>query len=189
MRTKKTMSQYTDWNPILKHIPDTNTKTILELGCGKGTKFLVDKFQQVISWETAHNDKWWNHSQNDYGKLSNWRGYFYDHAHWGFDTVDKIIAKSKGKNRSDTSALDRYWAALIDEVDMSTIDVAFVDQGFHQRGETVTKFIELNIPYIFWHDTNAGQAYGYNKLDIPPRYETIKTLKGQGTKLIGLVNE
>lgn len=177
------MSQYTDWEPILKHIPDTETKIVLELGCGKGTRFLIKAFQNVISFETAHNDDWYRKSENDYSAKPNWRGYFQPHSHYGFDVVDKIIAKSKGKNRSDTSALDKYWTELCDNVDLSTIDVAFVDQGFHQRGETVSKFMKARIPYIFWHDAKAEQVYGYDKI-VLDGYVKVKRLNGQGTQLI-----
>ena len=48
-------------------------KTILELGCGLGTKELIQKFGKVISFETAVDDKWMNITIEDNKDATNWK--------------------------------------------------------------------------------------------------------------------
>lgn len=188
---------YTDWNPILNNIPNVEDKTILELGCGKGTKYLVDRFKFVYSWETWKDSEWWKYSQEQYSQYSNWEGYFKDFKHWGFDESEKLL-KGSGKSEygkvRDLTALNKYWDSLVSTIDISTIDVAFVDQGFHLRGETVNRFMELGVPYIFWHDSNNNTPkaslgkpytlYGWDLINIESPYYVVNTLGGKGTVLI-----
>lgn len=188
---------YTDWVPILEEIPEIENKTILELGCGVGTRALIDRFKLVHTWETASSDTWWNYSKAEYSSSDNWRGYFQDFKYWGFDKTELSIKSGSGGSwgrKRDLTALDKYWEALTSTIDMSTIDVAFVDQGFHLRGETVLRFMELGIPYIFWHDAKnyypKGQVYSlYGWHLIKMRNTPYKVLanrrEGKGTILVG----
>lgn len=175
--------QYIDWVHILDSIPTTKEKTILELGCGAGTKYLIENFKQVHSWETWADDKWFNYSKEDYSQSSNWKGYFKDFKHWGFDITEENLLNSGGLSR-DTTALDKYWIEMLNNIDIKTIDVAFVDQGFHLRAETINRFFELGIPYIFYHDSNCGHSlYGWGLINKPDDYSQLVLPSGQGTVL------
>jgi hypothetical protein len=188
---------YTDWTSIVNDIPNAKDKVILELGCGVGTKTLLDNFKFVYSWETYPTNEWWDYSNEQYSKYANWKGYFKDFDHWGF-TETELLLKGSGKPEygkvRDLTALDKYWESLLSTIDISKIDVAFVDQGFHLRGETVNRFMELGVPYIFWHDSNNTTPkdkpytlYGWDLINISTPYRVIKTLGGKGTTLISKV--
>jgi hypothetical protein len=175
--------QYIDWVDILNSIPSTKEKTILELGCGAGTKYLIENFKYVHSWETWVDDKWFNYSKADYSQYPNWNGYFKDFKYWGFDITEEDLISSTGFSR-DTTALDKYWKEMLNEIDIKTIDVAFVDQGFHLRAETINRFFELEIPYIFYHDSNHGSnLYGWGLINKPNHYTSFNFSAGQGTVL------
>lgn len=175
--------QYIDWVYILNYIPTTKEKTILELGCGAGTKYLIENFKQVYSWETWTDDKWFNYSKEDYSQFPNWTGFFKDFNHWGFNVTEESLMNSGGSVR-DTTALDKYWEEMLNKIDIKTIDVAFVDQGFHLRAETVNRFFELGVPYIFYHDSNDGHhLYGWGLINKPDNYTPSYFPGGQGTVL------
>jgi hypothetical protein len=153
---------YLDWTTTLGTIPNKEEKTILELGCGLGTKELIQKFGKVISFETSVDDKWMNITIEDNKDATNWKYSFKPLSYYGFDTSEKNLLDSNGSIRSKTE-LNNYLTELDLFISDTIIDVAFVDQGFHQRGETVNWFMERGIPIIFAHDTNVGiPLYGWD---------------------------
>lgn len=176
------MSITTDWIQHLSLIEDKENKTILELGCGVGTKTLVQTFKKVYSFETFKDDSWFKKTTSELKEFNNWETTFNPFSYYGFDKSEGELLKSGGKTRNQ-KPLEKYLSALEDWIDLSIIDVAFVDQGFHLRGETINYFMEKSIPIIFAHDTNqAPKLYGWN-LPTPESfgYKVEGPSKGQGT--------
>lgn len=177
------VSAYTDWSPALDAIKNIETKTILELGLGAGTQALINRFKKVISFEVARNDEWYHKSVEDYSKHPHWSSKFLLMSQLGLDVADDELLRSGGSNRN-TESMKLYFAALEEFVPTyEGIDVAFVDQGFHFRGEAVNYFLEKGIPEIIAHDTfNHDHIYGYDTIKLPPNYVT-QTFGGLGTTL------
>jgi hypothetical protein len=168
----KVNDKYIDWHPILNHITNSHELTILELGCGTGTAFLLDKFKFVYSYETNTRDNdgiWFKSSMNAY-KDRNWQGFF--------DTSWPSVQKDVDITELITS--------ISQCIDLDSIDVVFIDPGFKNRAECVLAFANTKkYKYIFTHDTNTQpQLYNWALLNDMPEYYTITaTLEGQGTKL------
>lgn len=101
----------------------------------------------------------------------------------GLDVADDELLRSGGSNRN-TEAMKLYFAALEEFVpSYEDINVAFVDQGFHFRGEAVNYFLEKGIPEIIAHDTNGhDHIYGYDTIKLPSNYVT-QVFGGLGTTL------
>lgn len=164
---------YIDWIQHLGFIDNPQDKTILELGCGRGTKTLCDTFKYVYSFETWHNDEWYEYTLRELQDKKNWSSYYKDFSYYGL-SGDAI--------RPQTKAFEKYNKELEQWVDLSTVDVAFVDQGFYLRGESVNYFMSRNIPIIFAHDTNKiPHKYGWDVIN-PTKYgyTVSKKKEGQG---------
>ena len=165
-------NKYIDWQPIIEYIPDSYKLVILELGCGIGTKFLIDKFKFVYSYETNTRDlqgHWFNLSREAYKNLS-WEGFF--------DTRFPDI-----KSNVDITML---MAGIKNFVDLDLIDVIFIDPGFKNRAACVIEFANMKkYKYIFTHDTNTHlDLYDWPLLEkIPNCYSLYASIGGQGTKL------
>ena len=165
------MNRYTDWIDILDHIPDKKNKTILELGCGVGTQNLVDNFKFVYSFETNTRDKdgYWFKQTEATHLNSNWKGFF-----------------SKEYPGSPVS-IKNFYKDIQKNIDFDTIDVLFVDPGFHNRAECVVYFSNnTNISEIFTHDTNTEpNLYKWDLLNnINSSYTLVASSKNQqGAKL------
>jgi len=174
---------YTDWIPALDGIKDIQNKTILELGLGAGTQTLISRFKRVISFEVARTDEWYNNSVAEYSRYPHWSSRFISMKDLGLDRADDELLKSGGRIRN-TEAMKAYFAALESFVPTyQGVDVAFVDQGFHFRGETVTYFLEKGIGEIIAHDTfNFDHIYGYDAVKLPSNYVTY-VFGGLGTTL------
>ena len=179
-------SNYIDWFPILPFIPNKKEKTILELGCGLGTKKLCEEFERVLSFETSRSDEWYVKTTKDLESFQNWRGHFKSFDHYGFSDSDPKLLSSNGLTR-DLTPLDLYITELESFVDLSEVDVGFIDQGFHLRGETVNFLMSKGIPFIFLHDLNESpQLYGWNLIEFEKyNYEGAVSISSrQGTLLL-----
>jgi hypothetical protein len=174
--------KYLDWTETLGIIPNKEQKTILELGCGLGTKELLQRFRQVLSFETAVDDEWMNKTIEDNKDATNWKYAFEPFSYYGFDKSEKKLLDTNGTVRSKT-ALTKYLTELELFIGDTVIDVAFVDQGFHQRAETVNWFMEKGIPIIFAHDTNFGSdVYGWDLIQNQKMgYNRAGNFTSQGT--------
>jgi hypothetical protein len=162
---KTLIEMYTNWYPVLDTISNKKNKNIIELGCGIGTKKLCEEFKSVFSFETAKDNYWYKKTEEDLKNFKNWHGYFRSFEHYGIDKSDEKLLSSNGSVR-DTVALEKYFEELESFVDLSSIDVAFVDQGFHTRGESVNYFFSKGIEFVFAHDFNsAPNLYGWNIID------------------------
>lgn len=170
------MSRYLDWQPIVDSIEDSKNLTILEFGCGEGTTYLLDKFKYVYSYETNSRDidgNWFKYT-SDQHRGKNWTGYFDDN----FPGTSVDILKFK--------------THVLETVDISSIDVLFVDPGFKERAECVLNFAELfHFKYIFVHDTlTEPELYNWPLLtNMPTRYMLhAEITSGQGCMLWKLIN-
>jgi len=159
------LKMYTNWYPILDIIENKNKKNILEFGCGVGTRKLCEEFKKVYSFETAKDEEWFLKTKTDLKHFDNWDVYFKSFSYYGIDYSDAQLLSSNGSTR-DIKPLEKYLNELDNFVNLSDIDVAFVDQGFHNRGETVNYLFSKGVPFIFAHDYNcAPDLYGWNLID------------------------
>ena len=178
------MRNFTDWEVALPSISDKEFKNILELGCGMGTRILSRKFKYVYSFETARDSKWYDITKKDISDADNWSSYFQPFSYYGFDITEDEVKSSGGSVRNLTP-LDSYYTHLNKFVNLDDIDVAFVDQGFHFRAETVLYFMEHGIDEIMIHDSSFGKTmYGWGLIDEGKYgYTSQEYLGGQGTKI------
>jgi len=160
------MGNYTSWIPSLKDISNIQEKTIIELGCGTGTKTLIDKFKHVYSFEYARSKEWYDKCTGDYRDFNNWTSKFYlmDSE---LNNSDMELIKSGGKIRK-TEDLSLFFKRLDEFIIENNVkfDVGFVDQGFHFRGETVNFLIKKEIPLIMAHDCEYPAMYGYDIVNL-----------------------
>lgn len=154
---------YTDWLGGLTLIPDRKDKVILELGLGEGTIHLINNFKQVYSFECYKDDVWYNVCNNNYGWNQNWVRTFVNFTDIGMDIADNDLLNSGGGIRNP-DVFNAFIGKLMDWIDLTTIDVAFVDQGFHMRGESVNFFLNLGVPIVMAHDFKVfdNNLYGWN---------------------------
>lgn len=157
-------ANYLDWHFSLDSIPNKEESKILELGCGIGTQYLCNEFKEIYSFEVFYTREWFDISTQMLSKWDNWKGKFYTFDELDLMQAEKQLIESRGQIRNK-EALNPFYNKLNEFVDLSTIDVVFVDQGFHFRAETINYFMSLNIPYIFAHDTRGGaEMYGWNTI-------------------------
>lgn len=172
------MEKYINWSQSLDLIKNIHKKTIVELGCGVGTKILLDRFKKVYSFEVAQTREWYDKCIQDYHQYNNWGSEFYLMSNIKLDIADKMLLDSNGVNRNVESLKPFY--DLLEQfipINDKNIDVALIDQGFHLRGETVTYFLQRQIPYVIVHDiTDCIYIYGYDKIICPSNY-TVKEVK------------
>ena len=166
------IDRYLDWEPILNSIENIEDLTVLELGCGLGTSQLLNKFKFVYSFETNSRDidgKWFDYVSEQHVNNSNWKGYY----NTNFPGININVNKFKNE--------------VLDTIDISAIDVLFVDTGFAQRAQCVLEFANLlHFKYIFVHDTMTEPLlYEWKLLEnMPSNYSLhAEIVSGQGTKL------
>ena len=172
------MGTYTDWTKHLDFIPDKHKKNILELGCGVGTEILCEQFKMVFSFETWMDDEWYRKTV-DKITSDNWSHFFRPLSHYG-------LHRRYERDNRQVLAFKKYTDTLMRWIDLSQINVVFVDQGFYMRGESVNFFMRKNVPTIFAHDTNkrlAGSGYGWHLTKEKSfKYNTHTFREGCGVK-------
>jgi hypothetical protein len=177
---------YTDWIPNFEKLEDKHDKVILELGCGLGTKYLVDNFKKVYSYEVTTSPYWYNKTKEDLNKYSNWESIFYYDKY--IKEYDNKIVSSRGITR-ETMPLKRYFKQLHNFVNVRDLDIVFVDQGNHFRAESAMYFMSWGIPLVIIHDskkfpTNTDKLYGYDKIKCEDyNYWYVAFTTGQGTTM------
>jgi hypothetical protein len=171
------LNKYTDWIPVIHDNLDKYNMKIIELGCGDGTRYLVDKFNEVISIEF---------SRYEYEYLVKSPNHTFIKLDPLINTIEKddVLISTHGHNRPDfTSEVN----LLMNEIKKHNADVIFVDFGFHFRGEVVNALIEWGgIKTIVYHDTNFPY-YGYKSIYTNSNgtsYDMITNSNGQGTTIL-----
>jgi 16S rRNA A1518/A1519 N6-dimethyltransferase RsmA/KsgA/DIM1 with predicted DNA glycosylase/AP lyase activity len=157
---------YTDWQEAFDQIPNKDQMTIIELGCGEGTQYLLDNFKKVISIE-------YSRYPYDFTVTSPKHTFVKFEASQKTIKKDDVLIETRGETRPDfTEEVDM----LMDEIMKYKADIIFVDFGFHFRGEVVKTLVKWDkIKIIAFHDTNFPY-YGYPKVDTKYEYKD-----GQGT--------
>jgi len=164
---------YTDWQEAFDKIENKDQMTIIELGCGEGTKYLTDNFKEVISIEFSRYPYDFtvtspNHTFVELKPLKS--------------TIegDSVIIENKGKIRPKFVYEINL---LINEIKKHKADFVFVDFGFHFRSEVVQELIDLGkYKYIAYHDSNYPY-YGYDNIDCK-NYTKQEDKMGQGTIIL-----
>lgn len=167
---------YTDWQESFDKIENKDQMTIIELGCGEGTKYLTDNFKKVISIEFSRYpyDFIVTSPNHTFVKLESLK-----------DTTEKddVLIETRGETRPDFT---QEVNLLMNEIKKYKADMIFVDFGFHFRGEVVQKLIDWgNIKIIAYHDTNEPY-YGYSEVqpNLNKAYQGYLDPKGQGTNIL-----
>ena len=163
---------FIDWQVAFDNIPDKDQMTIVELGWGEGTFYLLDNFKKVISIELSRYTY-------PYTQIEN---HTYIELQPEKDTLtkDDLLIETLGKDRLQFQSEIKN---LMTEIKEHEADIIFVDFGFHFRGEVVQELIDLDrYKYIAYHDTNFPY-YAYDKLDYK-EYSKQEYLGGQGTVIL-----
>jgi 16S rRNA A1518/A1519 N6-dimethyltransferase RsmA/KsgA/DIM1 with predicted DNA glycosylase/AP lyase activity len=181
---------YTDWQEAFDYIPNKDQMTIIELGCGEGTQYLLDNFKKVISIE---------YSRYPYDFTVTLPKHIFVKLEASQETIEKddVLIETMGETRPDfTEEVDM----LMGEIKKYKADMIFVDFGFHFRGEVVEALVKWDkIKIIAFHDINEPY-YGYPKpilivpsgLDEQPQLQPIQLgppghfPNGQGTVILDL---
>lgn len=167
---------YTDWtNAVDLVIPDRKELSILEFGLGAGTKYLLDNFKFVYSYELIderdHTLKEWAQvSKQEYKDYKNWEVEVINWGDIGFIDYDPNLC-SKLVNRIDELYIKYNFEAIL------------VDGGYHVRGDIANYILNKFAPkYVIIHDTNFNfEVDGYGRINLPKAYDTFKYNEGEGT--------
>jgi hypothetical protein len=165
-------ASYVDWIPSVKDmIPNSNELTILELGIGVGTKFLLDNFKYVYSFECAFDRDWFDKCAMDYGTeyTKKWKPIFKSLNHFDLVDITNAIAKRDFSTR-EAKGLHALFSELENLINLDSVDVVFVDPGFYHRAELAEYFMNRRTPIVYVHDyiPRVRQLYGYDKMNLYP---------------------
>jgi hypothetical protein len=169
---------YTDWIDIVDPtILNKNELSILEFGLGEGTKYLLDNFKYVYSYElndNAHPEyiEWWDLSNKSYGDYSNWGRELVWYNEIGFVDYNPNLPIQL------TQRIDK----LFNEYNF---EVVLVDGVGHCRGDVANYILNKQAPkYVIIHDTNFNYDIdGYRRIVLPSNYEIVKYTGGEGTHI------
>jgi hypothetical protein len=157
--------------------------SVLEFGLGYGTKYLLDHCEEVTSCEIILPDQttgWFTSIQDLFQKYSNWTPVL-KRGSRSMQNGNLLAYRDK----KDPTLYDAtYLLELKDICDElfkdKAYELAFVDPGFHMRGDLVNELFD-RVSIIVAHDTNiAPRIYGWNKIHTPCNYEKIVFTEGQG---------
>ena len=163
---------FIDWQLAFDNIPDRDQMTIIELGWGEGTKYLLKEFKKVISIELSRYTY-------PYTQIEN-HTYIELQPEQNTLSKDDVLIESLGQYRPEFQSEIKK---LMAEIKKHKADFIFVDFGFHFRGEVVQELIDLDkYQYIAYHDTNFSY-YGYGNLSCE-NYTKQEYKKGQGTIIL-----
>lgn len=159
---------YTDWTPILEMIQGKKDSSILEFGCGQGTKALVDNFKKVFSFEIQNDRFWFDKTVNDLQGRENYQ-YDYVDAPELFAEHDEFTKSERPNHLGRNFQAIRPARRLLEILEKSKeripykdFDGFFVDAGLYLRGEMVNFVLQFEPKFIMVHDTNGFADYGYN---------------------------
>ncbi len=167
---------YTDWQEIVETAIEGKKKmNILEFGLGAGTKYLLDNFNFVFSYELIDSRdhtliSWYEHSVDEYKDYTNWKSEVVFWKDVNFKDYDPNISP--------------LVLARIDELfETYNFDCVLVDGGYHVRGDIANYILnKFHTKFVIIHDTNYNyEVDGYERIILPENYETIKYTIGEGT--------
>jgi hypothetical protein len=169
---------YTDWIGITDPtLQNKSTLSILEFGLGEGTKYLLDNFMYVYSYELNDDHhpeyiEWWDKSNDDYKSYSNWGRELHWYSEVGFIDHNPILPEKL------TERIDELFRE-------HNFDAVLVDGVGHCRGDVANYILHNHSPnYVIIHDTNFNyEVDGYGRIQLPSQYETIIYTEGEGTHI------
>ena len=169
---------YTDWIEIVdKTISEKDRVSILEFGLGNGTKYLVNNFKHVYSYEIIDDadptlEEWGKQSIQELGHYSNWDYEIVKYSEIDFIDYD-IDLSSKLLKRID-ELFNKY-----------KFEAVLVDGGYHVRGDIANYILnKFSAKYVVIHDTNYNyEVDGYERISLPKNYSTVKYTEGEGTHI------
>jgi 16S rRNA A1518/A1519 N6-dimethyltransferase RsmA/KsgA/DIM1 with predicted DNA glycosylase/AP lyase activity len=172
-KKETTINEFTDWQLTVDKIANKDKMTIVELGWGQGTYYLLENFKKVISIELSRYTYPYTQLENHtYIELTPNIKTFYK---------DDVLIDTRGETRPE---FNKEIANYMAEIKKHKAEVIFVDFGFHFRGEVVQELINLNQhQYIIFHDTNFPY-YGYDRLDYKNYSLKFIDKNGQGTIIL-----
>ena len=169
---------YQDWIDIVEPTLENKSKlSILEFGLGEGTKYLLEKFKFVYSYEL--NDDafpelidWYHISEKDYGHNKHWGREVNWYNEIGFVDYDPNLPIKL------TTRIDELFSKY-------SFDAVLVDGVGHCRGDVANYILNKHMPkYVIIHDTNyAYEQDGYHRIILPEIYDTVKYSEGEGTHI------
>jgi len=184
---KNTIDHFQDHQDIIKQY---NINSVIEFGVGEGTNVFLEncigKITSVELFTTNHTtaellkistDEWIDYSINQFEKYDNWNAVKYDVQSPILNAEYDVTGKgNKGITRGNNPSSKEYikeLSGLIDTLNVSEYDMAFVDPGIHLRGDIVNLlFNKVNI--ITAHDFHTKEIYGYSRITIPTNYSGYK---------------
>jgi hypothetical protein len=154
---------------VKKYIEKFKIHSLLELGVGNGTEFLLDNCDHVTSLEIIEsglNDYWFNLCLEKYKTRDNWENICIKTT----DTMKKAnqLAISERYPLKYTDHIKEYTSLIKGILEKRNYDMVFVDVGIHNRGDLVNILLQEKIKVVFAHDTSRDpnrilkNIYGYN---------------------------
>jgi hypothetical protein len=195
------MSEYIDHLPTWQTLAgqhDFSNMTLLEYGCGAGTKTLCQLFKKCVSIELYDKSflppNWFLQLELQMRKdaVNNWEGKLVQ--------VSENISNIEHQIRYQDLIITReYSGSVVDELkkiisnDVQTYqpDVIFIDPGIHARGEMARIIMENKwASLVIVHDYYWGDLrYGYHLIKETPHYAmSIPNPGGVGTAVYALKN-
>jgi len=181
---KKTIDHFQDHQDLIKRY---NINSVIEFGVGEGTNvFLENCTGKITSVELLttdyikakqlkiSTDEWVNYSINEFKKYDNWSAIKYEVQSSILDAEYDVTGKGnrgviRGNSPSNIDYIQEL-TNLINTLNISEYDMAFVDPGIHLRGDIVNLLFN-KIDIITAHDFYTKEIYGYSRINIPSTYE------------------
>jgi hypothetical protein len=157
--------------------------SVLEFGLGYGTKYFLDRCQEVTSCEIILPDQtmgWFTRTQDLFQKYSNWTPLL-KRGSLSMQQMNSLAVRSSKDPALHDATYLLELKDICDELFKDKgFELALVDPGFHMRGDLVNELFD-RVPIIVAHDTNiAPKIYGWEKVHTPSNYEKIVFTEGQG---------
>lgn len=167
---------YTDWIPFVEQtIPEKTKLKLFEFGLGEGTKYLLESFKDVFSFELADSDSWYIDTIRSLSAMPNWRYEMAPFYHYDFyDYIPQIPDLLRNK---------------INSLFREKFDVVFMDGGYHNRGQIANYVLNTFKPkYLIIHDINfAFKEDMYDQIVVPDGYDYLDYNEGEGTRIYRLL--
>jgi len=183
---ENTIDHFHDHQDIIKQY---NINSVIEFGVGEGTNVFLEnctgKVTSVELYTADYNlaeflkistDEWVDYSINQFKNYNNWSAVKYQVQSYVIDAEYDVTGKGnrgvvRGGSPSNTNYITEL-SNLIETLNVSEYDMAFVDAGIHLRGDIVNLlFDKVNI--ITAHDFNTQDIYGYSRILTPNTYNNF----------------
>ncbi len=156
---------------------------MLEFGISDGTKYFLDRCQEVTSCEIllpGQSEDWVERGRKLLGCYDHWIPIIkHGSDHLKYAEMLSVVHQ-KDPALYNAAYLLEYKDICNELFKDQAFDVAFVDPRFHVRGDLINELFD-RVPIIVAHDTNiAPEIYGWYKINTPVNYEKVVFTEGQG---------